>query len=81
MASNYPQVHLGDILEFHCGYDLPKTSFTDGRIPVAGSSSIRVAEYLTVLPPREALEKWLHLAVETAQAKMGVIMSNKGSKL
>jgi predicted nuclease of restriction endonuclease-like (RecB) superfamily len=45
------------------------------------SSGIRVAEYLTVLPPKEVLEKRLHLAVETARAKMGVIMGNKESKL
>ncbi len=33
-------------------------------------SSIRVAEYLTVLPPRKTLEKKLHLAVEHARRRL-----------
>jgi hypothetical protein len=35
-----------------------------------GKSSIRVAEYLTVLPPRELLAKKLHEAIHQAQARM-----------
>src|SRR5258708_26832371 len=33
-------------------------------------SSIRVAEYLTVLPPRDLLAKKLHEAIRQAQARM-----------
>ncbi|MCC8117382.1 MAG: restriction endonuclease subunit S [Bacteroidales bacterium] len=32
--------HLGDILNFRRGYDLPKTQMKDGTIPVAGSNGI-----------------------------------------
>jgi predicted nuclease of restriction endonuclease-like (RecB) superfamily len=35
-----------------------------------GKSSIRVAEYLTVLPPRDLLAKKLHEAIRQAQARM-----------
>jgi hypothetical protein len=35
-----------------------------------GKSSIRVTEYLTVLPPRELLAKKLHEAIHQAQARM-----------
>jgi hypothetical protein len=35
-----------------------------------GKSSIRVAEYLTVLPPRYLLAKKLHEAIRQAQARM-----------
>ena len=35
-----------------------------------GKSSIRVAEYLTVLPPRDLLAKKLHEAICQAQARI-----------
>ncbi|GMO64827.1 MAG: restriction endonuclease subunit S [Treponemataceae bacterium] len=38
--NEWKETTLGEVLEFHRGYDLPKTSFTDGRIPVAGSNGI-----------------------------------------
>ena len=34
-----------------------------------GTSGIHVAEYLSVLPPREQLGKRLHAAIETARAR------------
>jgi type I restriction enzyme S subunit len=40
MKSEWQKVRLGDVLSFHRGYDLPKTAFDDGDIPVAGSNSI-----------------------------------------
>jgi hypothetical protein len=33
-------------------------------------SNIRVAEYLTILPPQELLQKKLHQALELAQQKL-----------
>ena len=35
-----------------------------------GQSGIHVAEYLTVLPPRELLQQKLHAAIETSRAKL-----------
>lgn len=35
-----------------------------------GASGIHVAEYLTVLPPREVLHERLHAAIESAQARL-----------
>ncbi|MCY3665740.1 MAG: PDDEXK nuclease domain-containing protein [Gemmatimonadetes bacterium] len=36
-----------------------------------GQSGIHVAEYLTVLPPRELLRQKLHVAIETSRARLG----------
>lgn len=36
-----------------------------------GKSNIRVADYLTVLPPRQLLEEKLHKAIEIAKLKVG----------
>ena len=50
-----------------------KWSFTCAgwrRLMELGKSSIRVAEYLTVLPPRDLLAKKLHEAIRQAQARM-----------
>jgi len=41
-------------------------------------SGIRVAEYLTALPPREVLEKKLHEAIRTARERLS-LLSAKGS--
>ena len=35
-----------------------------------GAAGIHVAEYLTVLPPREVLREKLHTAIETARARI-----------
>lgn len=35
-----------------------------------GAAGIHVAEYLTVLPPREVLREKLHTAIETARARL-----------
>ena len=35
-----------------------------------GTAGIHVAEYLTVLPPREVLREKLHKAIETARARI-----------
>jgi hypothetical protein len=35
-----------------------------------GKSGIHVAEYLTVLPPREALEVKLHLPIQAARSRL-----------
>ena len=35
-----------------------------------GKAGIRVAEYLTVLPPRQLLAKKLHEAIRQAQAQL-----------
>lgn len=42
-------------------------------------SGIRVAEYMTELPPREALEAKLHKAVEHARQRIETIEAQKGS--
>ncbi len=41
-------------------------------------SSIRVAEYLTELPPRKVLEEKLHKAVEHARRRFGNLTTQKG---
>ncbi|HFC8510463.1 TPA: hypothetical protein ACFP4I_001421 [Neisseria subflava] len=33
------------------------------------NSDIHIAEYVAVLPSKEVLEKWLHLAVERAEER------------
>ncbi len=35
-----------------------------------GQSGIHVAEYLTVLPPRELLRQKLHAAIQTSRARL-----------
>ena len=35
-----------------------------------GTAGIHVAEYLTVLPPREVLREKLHKAIETSRARI-----------
>ena len=38
--SEWKEVRLGDVLDFHRGYDLPKSEMENGDIPVAGSNGI-----------------------------------------
>ncbi|MHC6203638.1 restriction endonuclease subunit S [Breznakiellaceae bacterium SP9] len=38
MKSAWKEIRLGDVIEFHRGYDLPQTAFISGNIPVAGSN-------------------------------------------
>ena len=38
--SEWKEVKLGDVLDFHRGYDLPKSEMENGDIPVAGSNGI-----------------------------------------
>ncbi|MGM9697826.1 MAG: restriction endonuclease subunit S [Prevotella sp.] len=38
--SEWIEVRLGDILDFHRGYDLPKSDMENGDIPVAGSNGV-----------------------------------------
>lgn len=40
-------------------------------------SGIHVAQYLTVLPPREILEAKLHQAIESAKAKYMIELTNE----
>lgn len=42
-----------------------------------GKSGIHVAEYLTVLPPREILQEKLHQAIESARKRM---LEDKGEQ-
>ena len=45
-----------------------------------GQSGIHVAEYLTVLPPRELLKQKLHTAIETSRARLEARGKEEGSK-
>ncbi|MDY4629466.1 MAG: restriction endonuclease subunit S [Prevotella sp.] len=38
--NEWKEVRLGDVLDFHRGYDLPKSEMENGDIPVAGSNGI-----------------------------------------
>ena len=38
--SEWKEVRLGDVLDFHRGYDLPKSEMENGDVPVAGSNGI-----------------------------------------
>ena len=42
-----------------------------------GKSGIHVAEYLTVLPPREILQEKLHQSIEAARQRM---LEDKGEQ-
>ena len=43
-------------------------------------SGIRVAEYLTELPPREVLEKKLHDAIKVARGRLAIAGHTQSSK-
>lgn len=42
------------------------------------ASGIHVAEYLTVLPPPEVLQRKLHEAIETARARIEAVKAAAG---
>lgn len=49
-------------------YAYPKKQEQIGLLGLE-KSNIHVSEYLTILPPKELLEQWLHLAVQRAKRR------------